>query len=461
MHMSILLLGAWLPAQTLPADNLDFHLRLSGWEGHGFYLTSADPRGPSTNLGVCSSDARSPKGTGRLSCLFTVPAGRAMVAFTACAMRAKGCEPDQRLDVQLLTADNQVVPRLVRNGAGWASAPALGPRLHGQPQEYCWDVSAFAGQTMQAVLIDEDQRPGCYLFCSGLQLRPGDEFLTRDFARQMLALQKKYKLAPMARYKSQRFLALGNAPEAFTIERIRNCELFYDLFFAHFRQRGFALAVPSSKLIMAIFDSPAGFKAYHETFHPKTRVPADITGLYYPDTNRLTMFDQHQNPGLAFRHNPLLARDENMATIMHEVAHQLSFNCGLLNRHGDGPSWVVEGLACYCEPTVSGEWQGFGEINQVRLAGLQKNRLLPLETLLQSDAWVYSDNIMVGYSQSWALFRMLMQQQPKALRAYLERIYYRRTPDYRLSDFVAAFGTDVAAMERRHQAYVRTLLTSQ
>lgn len=454
MHLA-LLLSAWLPAQAAPADNLDFHLRLSGWEGHGFYLTSADPRGPGPNLGVCSSDARSPTGTGRLAYSFTVPVGRAMVSFTACAMRAKGCEPDQRLDVQLYTADNQLVPKLVRSAAGWASTATLWPRQDGQPREYCWDVAAYVGQTMQVVLLDEDQRRGCYLFCSGLQLRPGEEFLTRDFARQMLALQKKHKLPPMARYNSKRFTALGNAEEAFTIERLRNCELFYDLFLEHFSKRGFTLTPPSGKLMLAIFNSPDGFNAYHGI-----KIPLQITGLYHRDTNRLVMYDQHQNPLVRFQAHPTLARDENMATIMHEVAHQLSFNCGLLSRPGDVPMWLGEGLACYCEPTASGEWQGLGEINRVRLAALH-GRLIPLESLLQSDAWRFADNTLAGYGQSWALFRMLMHQQPKALRAYLEHIYPRRTPDYRISDFVAAFGTDVPTMERRHQAYIRALRTNQ
>lgn len=458
MHLAAwtLFLGAWLPAQASAAANPDFRLLLAGWEGHGFYLTSADPRGPSLHLGVCSSDAQSPTRKGLLTHLFTVPAGRAMVSFTACAMRGQGCEPDQRLDVLLYTAENKPVPKLVRSGSGWAPTSTLWPRLQSQPREYCWDVAAYAGQTMQVVLMDEDPRPGCYLFCSGLQLRPGEEFQTRDFARQMLALQKNHKLAPMARYNSKRFTALGNADEAFTIERLRNCELFYDLFFEHFRKRGFALAPPAGKLMLAIFDSPEGFHAYHGI-----KVPLHITGLYHRDTNRLTMYDQHQNPLVRLQGNSALAREENMATIMHEVAHQLSFNCGLLHRQGDVPMWLGEGLACYCEPTVAGEWQGFGEINQTRRASLDGARLMPLEALLQSDSWRFADNSLLGYGQGWALFRMLMHQQPKALRAYLERIYPRRTPDYRLSDFVAAFGTDVPTMERRHHAYIRALLTGQ
>ena len=60
----------------------------------------------------------------------------------------------------------------------------------------------------------------------------------------------------MARYESKRFTAISNAPEAFTIDRLRNCELFYDLFLDHFRAKGFKVYPPTERLMVAIFDHP-------------------------------------------------------------------------------------------------------------------------------------------------------------------------------------------------------------
>jgi len=51
--------------------------------------------------------------------------------------------------------------------------------------------------------------------------------------------------------------------------------------------------------------------------------------------------------------------------------------------------------------------------------------------------------VLIGYAQSWALFRMLMEEQPRAMRQYFELIHPRRTPDHRLADFVEVFGTDL------------------
>ena len=64
--------------------------------------------------------------------------------------------------------------------------------------------------------------------------------------------------------------------------------------------------------------------------------------------------------------------DTNISTIMHEVAHQLSFNCGLLNRTSDVPVWLAEGLAVYCESTIGGAWQGVGEVNPQRAGVLAR-----------------------------------------------------------------------------------------
>jgi hypothetical protein len=145
----------------------------------------------------------------------------------------------------------------------------------------------------------------------------------------------------------------------------------------------------------------------------------------------------------------------------------MSFNTGLLNRDGDQPLWLAEGLATYCEATEQGHWKGIGALNPDQLRSLAAGirgelRLLPLRALLESDRWLRSRggvrNAAVGYAQSWALFRMLMDEQPKALRRYCELIYPRQTAEQRLADFVQVFGADLAKLERRHRAYIKRVV---
>jgi hypothetical protein len=239
--------------------------------------------------------------------------------------------------------------------------------------------------------------------------------------------------------------------------------------------------------MLAIFDSQAGFEAYLGQ-----KVSPLVTGIYHKQSNRLVTYDYGTNDSYLAskrraetetrRNSSDLERLSNLealsrkaqdvraaanvGTMMHETAHQLSFNCGLFNREGDVPLWAAEGLACYCECTVNGAWQGIGELNPERLAALaamvrEARKPIPLKDLVGSDDWLRSQTdkrrLLLGYAQSWALFRMLMEQQPRALEKYLQSIYSRRTNDHRLEDFCAIFGRDLANLEWKYQQYMENL----
>ena len=75
--------------------------------------------------------------------------------------------------------------------------------------------------------------------------------------------------------------------------------------------------------------------------------------------------------------------------------------------------------------------------------------------------WRVNQPILLGYAQSWALFRMLMQERPQAMKTYLAQLKSRRTPDYRLIDFRQAFGNDLTTLEQRYFAYMRELVKKE
>jgi hypothetical protein len=467
--------------------NLDFRTgTLNGWEGEGFYPTTATGKGPSLSWGVCSSD-RDPKGhTALLHRALVVPPGAGVLRCTAYTVYGKNCRPDSKLDVVLLAAGKRLLPKQMREGHEWRPTSTLLPRPKGgSSREYIWPVSAYAGQTLRLALIDEDERPGCYLLCSGFQFIPSDEFEGREFSQLMVRLTQEQRLPSVLRYDSPHFMALSNAEESFTELRLHNCELMYALFCDHFRRKGFAVQEPHAKMMVAIFDSQAGFQAYLGR-----KMSPLITGIYHSGTNRLVVYDYGQNEAFVAqkRHGEQEGRkiasqldrmrylettqrrarefrtEANIGTIMHEVSHQLSFNCGLLNREGDKPLWLAEGLACYCEATDNGTWQGIGEANPERigtLAAIMHNKVqfFPLRELLRSDDWLHhardAQGPIMGYAQSWALFRMLMEERPQALRNYLALIYDRRTPDHRLVDFEQVFGADLDRLELRHLEYMK------
>jgi hypothetical protein len=472
--------------QTPALTNLGLEQRsLTGWEGDGFYLTTASARGASAAVGVCSSDSGNPKRKAMLRRVFIVPEGAGEIHFRAYAARGKNCAADHRLNVLLLGSGNRVIPKRVRTTAGWEQQGQLLPRADGRAREYCWDVSRLAGQTLQIAVVDQDDRPGCHVWCAGFRVKRVDDSQQREFTRYILALQRDHKLAPVARYETRHFTAWSNADEDFTAIRLRHCEILYDAFFTHFARKGFRLERPAGRMMVAVFDSQAGFEAYLGR-----KMPAGVMGIYHPKTNRLVVYDVNQNSAFIATQRKAQdlsrtitldmdriqyldgvtrtlrdhAKDLNVGATMHEVAHQLSFNCGMLNRHGDVPVWLGEGLACYCEATDHGSWQGIGEPNPERLRALAVQlrgggHLIPLKDLIETDHWRnLSGWSLVGYAQSWALFRMLMEEQPEKLRRYLTLIWPRRAPDHRLTDFQQAFGGDLNRLEQRYRTYLEALV---
>jgi hypothetical protein len=483
-------------SQDAELSSLDFGKgRLSGWEtrGNAFYVTTASGRGPSLRCGVCSSD-RGVKGrTGLLRKELIIPADAAQIRFHAYAART-GAEADwpgtEKLDV-VLAAGEQIIPKRVLTAEGWRSAPRLLPRLNGKPREYRWDVAAHPGRSVQIIIGDDDDRPGAYVACSGFRIvrkenKANDEIPA--FVQEMAVLTARHDMAPAARYDSRHFTALSNADDRLTRMRLKNCELIYSLFFEHFRRKGFQVREPSTRLMIAMFDSPTGFDAYFGQ-----KLSPFITGIYHRKSNRLVVYDYGRNEEFLTSKQQAIERgrnargriysgryeetverlarefrtDINIGTVMHEVAHQLSFSSGMLNREGDVPVWLAEGLACYCESTDGGAWEGIGEPNPQRLIVLARHfkgkgdrsglgDLVPLRALVSSDRWRMGTGgtIALGYAQSWALFRMFMEERPRAMQNYLAMIYSRRAPDHRLTDFRQAFGADLSRIERQHAAYL-------
>ena len=385
----ILCLCPTLPTQLSTLDNLAFQSgTLAEWEGRGFTIAPAEGSGPSLHFGVCSADL-DPKGhKALLHRAFVVPQGVGALRCTAQVVRGKDCKSNDNLDVVLLAAGKRILPKMVRIDGDWKPVGTVLPALHRRSREYLWPLEGYVGQPLRLALIDEDDRRGCYLMCSGFQFVSANEYYAKEFSQFMHRLADQNNLSPAVRFETQHFLAFSNADDAFTERRLNDCELIYELFFTHFRKKGFHVRDPESKLMVAIFESQAGFEAY--LGQP---LPPGILGVYVPESNRLVVYDvgrsreyaarkqrnrdevrnigsdldRHRVLETANRHLSELRTQYNVGEVMHETAHQLSFNCGLFNRRGDIPRWAAEGLATYCEATDNGSWQGFGEPNPERL----------------------------------------------------------------------------------------------
>ena len=176
-----------------------------------------------------------------------------------------------------------------------------------------------------------------------------------------------------------------------------------------------------------------------------TRSPA-VHGYYSPRTNRLVVFDHRSlGPQLGAR-----AGATNLRSLAHEVTHQLTCNTGLLDRRGDVPACVAEGLAMYGEVRKSGGRTAPGQLNRTRLddlARVQRRKIpwIPVARLLEDDTLVRdaaTHRGLLAYAESWLLIDFLMKDRPRlpAFRAYLAAIRGRRGDEARLEDARAHLG---------------------
>lgn len=456
--------------------NLDFSAgKFTHWDDDGFRLagrqaTSADRDGKGRHAS--------------LSRLVRVPDGARQLRCAAAGYRPAKLKPRGALDVAVEGEDGEPLPCLVYDGVAWKRAAGVLPAEEDALREYAWDTSRHGGARVRVRVLDRDDRPGCYVVCTGFEFLDADDVNARAFAAVVRRLERTKGLPKMLRYDTEHFMALSNAGAAQTEYRLYNCETLRAAFLKHFRAKGFTPREPDEQCQVAVFGTQAGFETY--LGHSPGQA---VTGVYDRGTNRLAVYDFGTNRAFLEGVERMEGRkgsddlerrrrviafgkwveevkgDVNLSTMMHEAAHQLSFNAGLLSREGDVPLWLGEGLATYCEPTAKGRWLGIGAVNPQRTEALRKaargeRDFVPLRALLRDD-WLRkatrTDDVLLGYSQSWALFRMLMRERPAALRKYMQTIRPRRTPDHRLTDFGACFGTDLAALERRHQDYVRGL----
>ncbi len=191
----------------------------------------------------------------------------------------------------------------------------------------------------------------------------------------------------------------------------------------HYRAKGFPVALPERRLTVVILDDDRSFAAYSGNkglrMVPRRTDPApSIHGYFSRKDNRLQIFDHRSlGPQLAARPGY-----ENLRTLAHELTHQLTFNTGLLDRRGDVPACVVEGLAMYGEVRKLTGRTAPGQINRMRidnLAAMQRRRIpwIPVAQLLADDHHVgnaATHEGLLAYAESWLLVDYLMMNRSRS-----------------------------------------------
>jgi hypothetical protein len=229
------------------------------------------------------------------------------------------------------------------------------------------------------------------------------------------------------------YLGIGDAPKKFREEALAICEIVAAEFFKHFSGKGFELTWPKEKLIVVILMGPKSYAKFEGVF-----IDDAIGGHFDLEENRLVMFDS-RGPGA----NPKeeIKEQDNTLKLVHEAAHQLTFNTGLLNLKADIPLAISEGLATYCETWRPRRQGVIGAPNKRRFLGLQQGldqgiSWIPLKTLLQDDK-VFDEakpTAQVAYAESSLLASKLLKDPARLpkFRNYLAALRDKPDPARRI-----------------------------
>ncbi len=268
----------------------------------------------------------------------------------------------------------------------------------------------------------------------------------------------------------EHFVVCYNTSDVYAYWNAELYEKLYKGFYRFWKEKGVELNAPRFPLVALIFETQADYIQ----FAAKEFAGAQNTiGYYHQSTNRLASYDLTGIQGLippkaqVMRTeliNQIVSRPEGerlIATIIHEVCHQLSFNSGLQVRLGDNPLWVSEGLATFFEtPDLSSQngWGGIGKLNKhnyVNLANYLPSRTNEsLELLLLDDNRLRNGDTMASsYAEAWGLTYYLLKSKPKQFASYLESLRKkppgsRSNPKERIELFRECFGEDLKKIDR-------------
>lgn len=233
-----------------------------------------------------------------------------------------------------------------------------------------------------------------------------------------------------------------------------------------FRTRGYPTSKPRFPLVGVVFYSKSQYLQYcHRVL--KSNMSGSL-GVYMPSTNRIYLYDATRGQG-----NKTPAWEDNLATIMHEAAHQTAFNAGIHVRGAETPYWIAEGLGCLFE--ARGIYNTFrykrkeDRLNPGRLRAFQQIVKPDAQQIITSA--IGSDDLFRrdpsrAYATAWAVTFYLSERQPREYIRYLKLVAKQKpvtkyTTSQRLQDFTKVFGKDFKSLSLRITRYIDALPQSR
>ena len=274
-------------------------------------------------------------------------------------------------------------------------------------------------------------------------------------------------------HQTDHYVICSNSAEEYSAFVGKLLEKVFDQYFQFMEEQEIAVRQPAAKLPVIILQSEAEFKEFAAAQHPETSFE-DTPGYYSLRDNQMLLIDLTRDRSLrsATAIRKLLSDQPlQVATMVHEAVHQLSFNTGLQVRMADNPVWLSEGLALYFEPIAprsANLWTRPGLVSGrhhpvfVRHSENGATEISIRDLLADDKAFLNADSMATAYAESWGLTSYLFRQQKDGMRKYLTNISRRKplqkvSPEERVAEFEDAFGKSSDEIERETVSFVRRL----
>lgn len=238
-------------------------------------------------------------------------------------------------------------------------------------------------------------------------------------------------IGPLRTSRSEHYRGIGTADADFLQKAVTLCEGLAIDYMKHFRDRGFELTAPATRLCLVALADHDSFARYLGG-----NPGPDVGGVYELDTNHLVLFD---NRGTAAG-NPEALRQNSIA-LFHEAMHQLTFNTGPLDRRREVPLVVSEGLAMYGEVRRPDGRTPIGRVNRERLGVIARGARdgtpwIAVDRLFDDAVFDPGPTVQMAYAESWLLTHALLSGERTAgrYRSYLAALRARTAATGRVDE---------------------------
>ncbi|MDO5579943.1 MAG: DUF1570 domain-containing protein [Planctomycetia bacterium] len=281
-------------------------------------------------------------------------------------------------------------------------------------------------------------------------------------------------------WSSDHFIFIYNTSDGYVRWNGKLFESLYDAFERYQARKGLNLKSPDVPMIVILFASKKEFLDFAQKDAPGA---SNIVAYYHRLNNRTVLYDlseveseipEKKKSSRSFQKvDAILSRPQaafNVATIVHEATHQISFNRGMFLRPGPFSLWLSEGVSMYFEVPDSNSSRGWShrgvsdKPNFYRLKIFRNSRAAhirePIQNLIKEID--YMKDVQYSYAASWALFFFLNEKAPKKLVKYMEFLNKKPpftvySPEERLADFEKFFGNDWNGFYRNFDRFFQNL----